>query len=151
VEEAKASQAASTSQNKVLDSLTRLRNSGRVSGFHISYTYKGFRVGLRTVVQGQLGSLGTIPDKYDVAVTTACGSLNNMVVDSDTVQHGQTCIEYLRKQNVRRANFLVLEKIDETNGKHAAVHLGTRERPPPIRPHQAKGTTIRSCVLQGIA
>ncbi|KAH9973203.1 RecF/RecN/SMC N terminal domain-containing protein [Lactifluus volemus] len=97
VEEAKASQAANTSQNKVLDSLTRLRNSGRVSGFH-----------------GRLGSLGTIPDKYDVAITTACGSLNNMVVD--TVQQGQTCIEYLRKQNVGRANFLVLEKIDETSG-----------------------------------
>ncbi|KAI9444561.1 RecF/RecN/SMC [Lactarius indigo] len=97
IEEAKASQAASTSQNKVLDSLTRLRNSGRVNGFH-----------------GRLGSLGTIPDKYDVAITTACGSLNNMVVD--TVQQGQACIEYLRKQNVGRANFLVLEKIDETNG-----------------------------------
>ncbi|KAF8274355.1 RecF/RecN/SMC [Lactarius quietus] len=97
IEEAKASQAANTSQNKVLDSLTRLRNSGRVSGFH-----------------GRLGSLGTIPDKYDVAITTACGSLNNMVVD--TVQQGQACIEYLRKQNVGRANFLVLEKIDETNG-----------------------------------
>ncbi|KAH9032973.1 SMCs flexible hinge [Lactarius pseudohatsudake] len=97
VEDTKASQAASTSQNKVLDSLTRLRNSGRVSGFH-----------------GRLGSLGTIPDKYDVAITTACGSLNNMVVD--TVQQGQACIEYLRKQNVGRANFLVLEKIDETNG-----------------------------------
>lgn len=37
-----------------------------------------------------------------------------MVVD--TVQQGQACIEYLRKQNVGRANFLVLEKIDETNG-----------------------------------
>ncbi|KAH9953375.1 hypothetical protein BC827DRAFT_1248888 [Russula dissimulans] len=97
VDEAKASQAVTTSQNKVLDSLTRLRNSGRVSGFH-----------------GRLGSLGTIPDKYDVAITTACGSLNNMVVD--TVPQGQTCIEYLRKQNVGRANFLVLEKIDESNG-----------------------------------
>lgn len=37
-----------------------------------------------------------------------------MVVD--TVQQGQACIEYLRKQNVGRANFLILEKIDETNG-----------------------------------
>jgi structural maintenance of chromosome 4 len=64
--------------------------------------------------QGRLGSLGTIPDKYDIAITTACGSLNNMVVD--TVQQGQTCIEYLRKQNVGRANFLVLDKINETNG-----------------------------------
>lgn len=34
-DEAKASQAASTSQNKVLDSLTRLRNAGRISGFHV--------------------------------------------------------------------------------------------------------------------
>ncbi|KAH9178187.1 hypothetical protein EDB89DRAFT_2063979 [Lactarius sanguifluus] len=96
-EEAKASQAASASQNKVLDSLTRLRKSGRVSGFH-----------------GRLGSLGTIPDEYDAAITTACGSLNDMV--TDTVQQGQACIEYLRKQDVGRADFLALEKIDETNG-----------------------------------
>ncbi|KAH9022359.1 hypothetical protein EDB83DRAFT_2176615, partial [Lactarius deliciosus] len=78
-EEAKASQAASASQNKVLDSLTRLRKSGQVSGFH-----------------GRLGSLGTIPDEYDAAITTACGSLNDMV--TDTVQQGQACIEYLQKQ-----------------------------------------------------
>ncbi|KAH9029014.1 SMCs flexible hinge [Lactarius pseudohatsudake] len=96
-EEAKASQAASASQNKVLDSLTRLRTSGRVSGFH-----------------GRLGSLGTIPDEYDAAITTACGSLNDLV--TDTVQQGQACIKYLRKQAVGRADFLALEKIDETNG-----------------------------------
>jgi structural maintenance of chromosome 4 len=116
VEEAKASQAASTSQNKVLDSLTRLRNSGRVGGFHVSLI-RNLLDGTHGTEQGRLGSLGTIPDKYDVAITTACGSLNNMVVD--TVQQGQTCIEYLRKQNVGRANFLVLEKIDETNGMRA--------------------------------
>ncbi|KZT08792.1 RecF/RecN/SMC protein [Laetiporus sulphureus 93-53] len=92
VDEAKASQAASTSQNKVLDSLTRLKNAGRISGFH-----------------GRLGSLGTIPDKYDVAVSTACGALNNLVVD--TVEQGQACIEYLRKQNIGRASFMVLEKL----------------------------------------
>ena len=63
--------------------------------------------------QGRLGSLGTIPDKYDVAITTACGSLNNMVVD--TVQQGQACIEYLQKQDIGCADFLALEKKDETN------------------------------------
>lgn len=92
VDDAKSSQAASTSQNKVLDTLTRLKNTGRISGFH-----------------GRLGSLGTIPDEYDVAVSTAGGSLNNLVVD--TVEQGQTCIEYLRKQNAGRASFLVLEKL----------------------------------------
>ncbi|EPQ60070.1 hypothetical protein GLOTRDRAFT_112842 [Gloeophyllum trabeum ATCC 11539] len=92
VDEAKASQAANTSQNRVLDSLTKLKNSGRIDGFH-----------------GRLGALGTIPDKYDVAVSTACPSLNNLVVD--TVEQGQACIEYLRKQNVGRASFIVLEKL----------------------------------------
>ncbi|OCH95713.1 RecF/RecN/SMC protein [Obba rivulosa] len=92
VDEAKASQAANTSQNRVLDSLTRLKNAGRISGFH-----------------GRLGSLGTIPDKYDVAVSTACGALYNLVVD--TVDQGQACIEYLRKQNIGRGSFMVLEKL----------------------------------------
>ena len=64
--------------------------------------------------QGRLGSLGTIPDKYDVAISTACGALNNMVVD--TVEQGQACIEYLRKQNVGRASFMVLEKLSQTSG-----------------------------------
>ena len=31
----------------------------------------------------------------------------------DNVQQGQACIEYLHKQNIGCANFLVLEKIDE--------------------------------------
>ncbi|EGO05390.1 hypothetical protein SERLA73DRAFT_101211 [Serpula lacrymans var. lacrymans S7.3] len=96
-DEAKASQQASTSQNKVLDSLTRLKQTGRIEGFH-----------------GRLGSLGTIPDKYDVAVSTACGALNNLVVD--TVDQGQGCIEYLRKQNIGRASFMVLEKLHQNDG-----------------------------------
>ncbi|KAN0100061.1 RecF/RecN/SMC [Tylopilus felleus] len=91
-EEAKASQAASTSQNKVLDHLMRLKQTGRIDGFH-----------------GRLGSLGTIPDKYDVAISTACGALHNMVVD--TVAQGQACINFLRAQNVGRASFMVLEKL----------------------------------------
>ncbi|KAF8633608.1 hypothetical protein AX15_001396 [Amanita polypyramis BW_CC] len=97
VDEAKASQADSKSQNRVLDSLTRLQNSGRIQGFH-----------------GRLGSLGTIPDKHDVAISTACGSLNHMVVD--TVDQGQACIEYLRSQNIGRASFIVLEKLTNTRG-----------------------------------
>ncbi|TDL26418.1 hypothetical protein BD410DRAFT_783474 [Rickenella mellea] len=96
-EEAKASQAASTSQGKVLDSLTKLRDTGRISGFH-----------------GRLGNLGTIAEKYDVAISTACPALNNLIVDS--VEQGQACIEYLRKQSVGRASFIVLEKLSPTNG-----------------------------------
>lgn len=58
-----------------------------------------------------MGDLGVIDDKYDVAITTACGALNNLVVD--TVEQGQACIEVLRKGNVGRASILVLAKLPE--------------------------------------
>ncbi|KAG8797776.1 hypothetical protein FRC16_008533 [Serendipita sp. 398] len=92
VEEAKSSQAQNRSANAVLDSLTKLSQTGRVQGFH-----------------GRLGSLGTIPDKYDIAISTACPILNNLVVD--TVEQAQECIEYLRRQNIGRASFIALEKL----------------------------------------
>jgi structural maintenance of chromosome 4 len=56
-----------------------------------------------------LGDLGIIDDKYDVAVTTACGALNNLVVD--TVEQGQACIEVLRRGNIGRASIMVLDKL----------------------------------------
>ncbi|TFK70065.1 hypothetical protein BDN72DRAFT_839506 [Pluteus cervinus] len=97
VDEAKSSQAANRSQGKVLDTLNRLKDSGRIQGFH-----------------GRLGNLGTIPDKYDVGISTACSALSNLVVDK--VDQGQECIEYLRRQNVGRASFMVLEKLPRTSG-----------------------------------
>lgn len=94
VEEARASQSENRSQGKVLDSLQRLKSRGQIQGFH-----------------GRLGSLGTIDDKYDIAISTACGQLNNLVVD--TVEQAQQCIEYLRSQNIGRATFMVLEKMSQ--------------------------------------
>ncbi|KAJ7132829.1 RecF/RecN/SMC [Mycena crocata] len=91
--EARNSLAENKSQNKVVDGLTRYKNTGRISGFH-----------------GRLGSLGTIPDKYDVAISTACPGLHHMVVDK--VEQAQSCIQYLRDQNLGRATFSVLEKLN---------------------------------------
>jgi structural maintenance of chromosome 4 len=58
---------------------------------------------------GRLGDLGTIDDRYDVAVTTACSALDSIVVE--TVESGQNCIEYLKKNNLGRGTFLCLDKI----------------------------------------
>ncbi|KAL5343404.1 RecF/RecN/SMC [Aspergillus crustosus] len=55
-------------------------SSGRIEGFH-----------------GRLGNLGTIDEKYDVAISTACSALENMVVD--TVEN-----------NLGRANFILLDQ-----------------------------------------
>lgn len=91
-EEARSSLASSQNQGNVLKGLLRLRDSGRIDGFH-----------------GRLGNLGTIDEKFDVAISTACSSLENMVVDN--VDVGQQCIEYLRKNNLGRANFILLDKL----------------------------------------
>jgi structural maintenance of chromosome 4 len=91
-EEARASLASSQNQGNVLKGLMRLKDSGRIDGFH-----------------GRLGNLGTIDEKYDVAISTACPSLENMVVDS--VEVGQQCIDYLRKNNLGRANFILLNRL----------------------------------------
>ena len=56
-----------------------------------------------------MGNLGTIEEKYDVAISTACPQLENMVVD--TVESGQQCIDYLRKNNLGRANFILLDRL----------------------------------------
>ena len=91
-DEARASLSNSQSQGNVLNGLMRLKESGRIEGFH-----------------GRLGDLGTIDEKYDVAITTACGALDNLVVDS--VEVGQQCIDYLRKNNLGRANIILLDRL----------------------------------------
>lgn len=61
--------------------------------------------------QDRLGKLGTIDDKYDVAISTACPGLDNIVVES--VESGQQCIEYLRKNNLGRAQFILLNELPQ--------------------------------------
>lgn len=91
-EEARASLASTQNRGSVLSGLMRLKESGRIDGFH-----------------GRLGNLGTIDQEYDVAISTACPALDNMVVD--TVEVGQQCIDYLRKNNLGRANFILLDRL----------------------------------------
>lgn len=78
----------------MLAGLTRLKESGRIDGFH-----------------GRLGNLGAIDQRFDVAISTACPALDNLVVD--TVEVGQQCIDYLRKNNLGRANFILLDRLPQ--------------------------------------
>jgi structural maintenance of chromosome 4 len=49
-----------------------------------------------------------VDPKYDVAVSTACGPLDYIVVD--TAETGKACVELLKRDNVGRANFIALDK-----------------------------------------
>jgi structural maintenance of chromosome 4 len=91
-DEARSSLSATQTQGNVLTALMRMKESGRIEGFH-----------------GRLGNLGAIDQMYDVAISTACGQLDNFV--TDTVEAGQQCIEYLRKTNLGRGNFICLDKL----------------------------------------
>ena len=57
------------------------------------------------------GNLGAIDDKYDVAISTACDSLDSILVDNmNTAMKG---IEFLKKNNVGMATFIALDKMEK--------------------------------------
>ncbi|KND02295.1 uncharacterized protein SPPG_02770 [Spizellomyces punctatus DAOM BR117] len=95
-DEAKVSLQAAQTRGKVHTSLIQQSHTGRIPG-----------------ICGRLGDLGVIDDAYDIAVTTACGALDAIVVD--TVDAGQQCIEFLRKQSLGRATFICLDKLKQGN------------------------------------
>lgn len=90
--EARSALLSAENKNKVLVILSKLQRSGRISGFH-----------------GRLGDLGFIDERYDVAISTACPRLDDIVVE--TVECGQQCIEYLRKNKLGYARFILLDKL----------------------------------------
>lgn len=99
---------ATKSQGVVLTSLMELSATGKLS----------------ETFYGRLGSLGTIDPIYDVAISSACPNLDNLVVQ--TVETGQQCIEHLRRNNLGRAKFILLDKLPDYE---QAMH-SPRELPP---------------------
>jgi hypothetical protein len=65
------------------------------------------------------GDLGAIDEQYDVAISTACGALDNIIVD--TMDTAVQCVDFLRKQDVGVATFIGLDKMErwkrEAHGK----------------------------------
>ncbi|KAM9231711.1 structural maintenance of chromosomes protein 4 [Leptosomus discolor] len=92
VEEAKSSLALSRSRGKVLEALLQQKRSGKIGGIY-----------------GRLGDLGAISDKYDVAISTCCGSLDHIVVD--TIDTAQECVNFLKATGVGVATFIALDKM----------------------------------------
>ncbi|KAI7817730.1 hypothetical protein BC939DRAFT_317273 [Gamsiella multidivaricata] len=95
-EEGRASQQKTQSRSAVLNNLMRQRDLGKING-----------------IQGRLGNLGAIDDKYDVAISTACPALDNIVVDN--VEVGQQCVEFVRKNNLGRVSLILLNQLPKRN------------------------------------
>lgn len=52
--------------------------------------------------------MGAIDEKYDVAISSTCGALDFVVVD--TVETAKQCVDLLRRENLGIASFLALNK-----------------------------------------
>ncbi|XP_072525283.1 structural maintenance of chromosomes protein 4 isoform X2 [Salminus brasiliensis] len=92
VEEAKSFLSSNRSRGKVLDALMQQKRSGKIPG-----------------ILGRLGDLGAIDEKYDVAISSSCGSLDNILVD--TIDTAQKCVTFLKSQNIGVATFIGLDKM----------------------------------------
>ncbi len=93
LEGARVAVSDDSSRNKVVQALCKARDSSSLSGIH-----------------GRLGDLGSIDPAYDVAISTACPALNHIVVE--TTADGQKAVDYLRRNNLGRATFIILDKMD---------------------------------------
>lgn len=82
----------SATEDSLLAALLKESSQNRIKGIH-----------------GRLGDLGGIDDAYDVAVSTCCPVLSNIVVDTTAV--AQQCIEFLRTNRLGRASFIILDKM----------------------------------------
>eukprot|EP00584_Thalassiosira_punctigera_P008532 CAMPEP_0172534302 /NCGR_PEP_ID=MMETSP1067-20121228/6717_1 /TAXON_ID=265564 ORGANISM="Thalassiosira punctigera, Strain Tpunct2005C2" /NCGR_SAMPLE_ID=MMETSP1067 /ASSEMBLY_ACC=CAM_ASM_000444 /LENGTH=1372 /DNA_ID=CAMNT_0013319079 /DNA_START=196 /DNA_END=4314 /DNA_ORIENTATION=- len=95
VEVARASIQSTTGRSRVVSAIMKAsKKAGELAGCG---------------VMGRLGDLATIDERYDVAVSTACGMLDNIVVQ--TTAGTQKCLQFLRKHNLGRASFVPLDKM----------------------------------------
>ncbi|KAJ8368790.1 hypothetical protein SKAU_G00088180 [Synaphobranchus kaupii] len=92
VEEAKSSLSSNRSRGKVQDALMQQKRSGKIPG-----------------ILGRLGDLGAIDEKYDIAISSSCGSLDHILVD--TIDTAQKCVNFLKTQNIGVATFIGLDKM----------------------------------------
>ncbi|XP_028587254.2 structural maintenance of chromosomes protein 4 isoform X1 [Podarcis muralis] len=92
VEEARSSLAINKSRGRVLEVLLQQMKSGKIPGIY-----------------GRLGDLGAIDEKYDVAISSSCGALDHIVVD--TMDTAQECVKFLKKENIGVATFIGLDKM----------------------------------------
>ncbi|NXC75052.1 SMC4 protein, partial [Anhinga anhinga] len=92
VEEAKSSLALSHNRGRVLEALLQQKKSGNICGIY-----------------GRLGDLGAINEKYDVAISSSCGALDNIVVD--TINTAQECVNFLKARGIGVATFIALDKM----------------------------------------
>eukprot|EP00127_Corallochytrium_limacisporum_P005493 Clim_evm10s207 gene=Clim_evmTU10s207 len=126
LEASKVKEQAGGARSGVVQALLEMQKRKKLSGIH-----------------GRLGDLGSIDDAYDVAVTTACGHLNSVVVE--TTAEAQRAVEYLKKSGAGRATFIIMQqiagKVGQSVDKPFQAPAGSERLFDLVRPADAKYRT----------
>lgn len=92
--ETKLNSQSNRSNSSVYKFLMQLKNSGKVSG-----------------IFGRLGDLAGIDDQYDVAISSCCPALENILVNN--IETAQKCVKALKENDVGQATFIALDKMNK--------------------------------------
>ena len=115
MEQRRSAVSAETTRGAVVKALLAAKAEGTIDGIY-----------------GRLGDLGAISGKYDIAVSTACGALDYIVVA--TTSAAQRCVDLLRRHNLGVATFLILEKQQHLASKCALPSHKPRHTNSPPHP-----------------
>lgn len=116
LDEKRHSLSVSVSRNRVLDFLMKMKEKGEIPGifgrlvcFVNSLLFHNDLLqicnNLLVILQGDLGGIDA---KYDCAVSTACGPLDYIVVDSSIT--AKKCVTALKQHDVGKGTFIALDK-----------------------------------------
>ncbi|VDO05340.1 unnamed protein product [Rodentolepis nana] len=94
-----------STRNRVLTAMTSAMQEGKLKG-----------------ILGRLGDLGVIPQKFDIAISTSCGALDHIVVE--TMELAQRAVEYLKKYNLGQASFIALDKMQRWEAEASKPFVG---------------------------
>lgn len=94
LEEARSAREFSNTRSQLHKAILSAARAGRLQG-----------------IVGRLGDLASVDEQYATAVSAGAGSSLDCIVVR-TAQHAQACIQFLRTENLGRATFVILEKIE---------------------------------------
>lgn len=94
VEDVRAAKEFSSTRSKLHNEILRAGRNGRLHG-----------------IVGRLGDLASVDSRFSVAVGAAAGSNLDCIV-VETAENAQAAIQFLRTENLGRATFVILEKVE---------------------------------------
>lgn len=106
-EDAKLSQQIIATRGSIDEAARTKSSTGLLANLR-----KHLPANVQSGILGKLGELGSIDERYDTAVTTACGALDNIVVYN--TETAQACVEVLKSKRLGRTTFIILHEIRDT-------------------------------------